>query len=581
MLSRLARLAVNPTRRVLGSQPVGPSLRRLSTASNGYRVLGDRQVVPLVSERTGVIQSTLKNCGLLPPFQTMTGPLNILNDKAQKADDITATTGVKASGSPYDVIDPTTNMPLTTIQEMTWSDIDTALDLAVDDQQRWAALSGTKRLAIIGEMVAALKEKRDDLATLLTLEVGKIKTESHGELNEVFDLYETLKDLTKESGGDHTHRMDHGESFEPKRREQGYTRLTHHKPYGLVMKVTAFNFPYAVFGWGALPALAAGNGVVLKPHEQAVLTSKAMVQIMAEVGQKHGFNHIVTLVPTDREQTQSLWKDPRISYIEATGSEQMGQALVADVGPLFKPYNLELGGNNAVVVHKDAHVENAVESCVFAAAGTAGQRCTTLRRIFVHDSVYDQFETQLVSAYKAQLKIGDPLMNEVNVGPLFNPDSVHQFIRSVRELEQHGGQVLCGGGYLGGNFVEPALIRSPQLRNRLTYDEQFVPRTVLFRYQELEDAVREINAPGYGLSGAVFTADPSVYQELAAQIRTGIFHHNYGPSGNEHVGYFGGIDRTGGGKMLGPNPLEHYQYITESLVAPAATKPLHAQGVEF
>jgi acyl-CoA reductase-like NAD-dependent aldehyde dehydrogenase len=284
---------------------------------------------------------------------------------------------------------------------------------------------------------------------------------------------------------------------------------------------------------------------------------------------------------SDFSLTERLWLDKRISMWEATGSESMGKALTSKVGPSFRRMLLELGGNNAVIIHKDANFSNAIESCLFSSSGTAGQRCTSTRMIFVHQDLHKKFIQELALGYKNKLNIGDPFQAGVNVGPVHHRRQVKHFLEGVQHYLKQGSELLVGGKAISANFVEPTVFLAPTLHYDPLLEERFSPIVHVIKYGEdqLDDVIDEINRSGYGLSGGVFTNDKMVFEKCAQEIKVGILNQNYGSSGAEAGENFGGEGRTGNCRMLGPLVFNYYTRYINSMRAPFDSEIVHAQGV--
>ena len=537
-----------------------------------YYVIGDGpKTIEFFPDRQQLIKTTLKELGLSDVVPSTFPVVTSVTDGA------------------VDRLDPTTGKPLAKVPVASWPQIDTAIKLTVEAQSRWKELTGNQRVEILTAVGEALKSKMGPLSKMLSIEIGKIPTEGEGEITEVLDVLKLIQERAAEVGGNKKFRVIEYPSGEEERRQLGWVRHLSLKPLGLVLKNPAFNFPAAVFGWGALPALAAGNGVFLKPHEDASLTSLAMIKIISNALNPFGFGHLVSVAVTDRENGRRMWEDPRFKLVEATGSEQMGREVAKVVAPSFRRSTLELGGNNAVIIDKGTDINQAVEILLFNCAGTAGQRCTTARRIFIHKDVYDEFCEKFIRAYKTLLHIGDPLQPGVNVGPVFHHRTVKLYTEALEHFTKSGSKLLVGGRHITGNFVEPTVMEAPSLNFEASYEERFVPIVNLFRYSDADWAsgkvIAEVNNPGYGLAGGVFTKSDSMWDQCVSEIRVGILNRNYGSSGAEAVGYFGGEGRTGNGRMLGTKPdngamFSHYVYPTESVIAKPG-KIVHAQGVNF
>eukprot|EP01101_Sappina_pedata_P005709 TRINITY_DN2683_c0_g1_i1.p1 TRINITY_DN2683_c0_g1~~TRINITY_DN2683_c0_g1_i1.p1 ORF type:complete len:568 (-),score=306.90 TRINITY_DN2683_c0_g1_i1:90-1724(-) len=523
--------------------------------------------IPLHPERQAILAKTLSALGLSQNNAAVYPP-----------------TQVQGSGPFIEKLDPTTGKALASVQHATWQQVDSLLQKSQEAQKKWSKISADKRVDIIIEMCEEMRKHNQALADLETFEIGKIPSESNGELIEIYDVEEVIKKRRSELGGSEPYYTRVYDSSDPKRRELGWKGEERHLPQGILGKMTAFNFPYAVFGWGALPALATGNSVILKPHPEASLTSLALSKIMSDVATKHGFEGLISIaVLSDWKDTAAMWEDRRISIWEVTGSEAMGKAFSAAVAPSFRRTVLELGGNNAVIINKDANINNAVESTTFGSSGTAGQRCTSTRNVFVHADIYDTFVGNLVEAYKTKLRIGDPFVAGVNVGPVHHTRQVELFKKGIEHYTKAGSKILVGGNVLAGNFVEPTILEAPELRYDATLEEFFVPLVHVTKFTEaqVDDLVNEINRSGYGLSCGVFTASDAFFKKMVENIRVGILNRNYGSSGAEAGENFGGEGRTGGGRQLGPQMFTTYTRYVNSIVSPVDSKVVHAQGVSL
>ena len=303
----------------------------------------------------------------------------------------------------------------------------------------------------------------------------------------------------------------------------------------------------------------------------------------------HGLEGLVNITITDQKNGRRLWMDERFKMIEATGSEQMGkECLKALTERLHDPFircNLELGGNNASAIRNDANIDIAANLLVFSCFGLQGQRCTTTRRIFVHKDIFDEFIEKFATATKKDIRIGDPLSPDVNFGPLFDKKAVDIYKKTIAAIKKTESEIILGGHHIKDNFVEPTIVKVNTTKFPFSYHEYFVPIVFVIPFEKDEEAIAEINRPGYGLSGSVFTKDETAFIVFANSIRATVFNQNYGTSGAEVVGIFGGWDRTGNGQMLGTIPegklFDHYAGVTGGLIAPSNTQAKHAQGVGF
>eukprot|EP00912_Choanoflagellata_sp_UC4_P002030 UC4_evm1s1298 len=408
----------------------GPSVASSYFYSGFTRIGGKAEDIVFVEDRDELVKAALSDCGISTCNHATFPTVGNNNLEAQEK------------------IDPTTGKPLATMKDATWEQTSELLDLCHDAQvcrTRWKNIPGDKRVDIVLEMTEALEENVHALGLLETLEIGKIPSESRGELIEVFDVAKVIDKRRQEVGGPYPYFTRKYESSDPKRRELGWYGQERQLPCGILGKMTAFNFPYAVYGWGALPALAAGNGVILKPHPQACLTSLAMVKIMSHICTIHGFEGLVSISNLqDWEETDRLWRDERVNIWEVTGSVSMGKAFSYANAPSFRRAILELGGNNAVIIHKDCDVDQAVESSVFGSVGTAGQRCTSTRSIFIHEKIYENFMSRFLEAYQTRVNIGDPLQPGVNMGPVHHQNQVENYIQSIAKYKAKGSKLLIG-----------------------------------------------------------------------------------------------------------------------------------------
>jgi acyl-CoA reductase-like NAD-dependent aldehyde dehydrogenase len=535
--------------------------------SNTWTKIDGSKEIPLFPKRDELLRETLSK-------------LNLLNENPGICPSIDS---LKNNTPQIDRLDPTTGKLLAKMQNATWEQTDAILKKSHEAHRQWRKLSGNKRVQIILEMNSEFESLLEPLANLETFEIGKIPSESKGEMIEIFDVAKVVEQRAAEVGGNQPYFTRQYDSSDPKRRELNWKGEERQLPLGIVGKMTAFNFPYAVFGWGAFPALAAGNSVILKPHPDSSLTSMALVRIMNNVAKKHGFDGLVSMVAmSDWELTQKLWKDPRISMWEVTGSESMGKAFLSNVYPSFRRTLLELGGNNAVIIHEDANLERAIESCLFGSTGTAGQRCTSTRMVYVHEKLYDKVLEGMVDGYRNKLRIGDPFQPGVNVGPVHHKRQLDTFTKALNIYKSASSKLVAGGKIISGNFVEPALFVAPGLGYEPIKEEYFSPIVHIVKYgaNQLDQVIEEINSTGYGLSGGVFTASEQTFRKCVDEIRVGILNMNYGSSGAEAGENFGGEGKTGNGRMLGPQMFHHYTRYINSMKSPIDSEVVHAQGVK-
>lgn len=403
--------------------------------------------------------------------------------------------------------------------------------------------------------------------------MGKIRSEGLGEVQEFIDICDMAVGMSRTIGGKviNSERPDH-------------MMVEQWNPVGNVGIISAFNFPNAVYGWNAALALICGNQVVWKGHETASLASIATNRIVADVLKKNGFNSVATLCQgTGAVVGEKMINDKRVPLVSFTGSTKTGRHVASTVAGRFGRSILELGGNNASIVMPDADLDLAFKGSVFAAVGTCGQRCTSLRRLLVHDSVFDKFSKRMVAAYKT-IRIGDPLDPDTLVGPLHSREQVQTFITGVAEAKKQGGKVLVGGEVLDsmpGNFVQPTIIEIDNDAECLQH-ELFVPILYIMRFSTFEEAVKINNSVPQGLSSSIYTRDVRNYMNWIGPLGSdcGIANCNIGPSGAEIGGAFGGEKETGGGREAGSDSWKQYMRRSTCTANFSNELPL-AQGVKF
>lgn len=436
--------------------------------------------------------------------------------------------------------------------------------------ERWRMLPAPQRGQIVREIGEELRRAKDDLGTLVSLETGKILAEGRGEVQEMIDMADFAVGLSRQLYGLSMH------SERP-----GHRMYEQWHPVGVVGVITAFNFPVAVWSWNALIAMVCGDTVVWKPSLKAPLCALAVHGLCERVLERHGWLGVVGLViGPDEVIGERLIRDRRIPLISATGSTRMGRRVAPVVAERLGRTLLELGGNNGAVVMNDADLELVVRAVLFAAVGTAGQRCTSLRRLFLQKGVAAEVTRRLMAAYQ-QVRIGDPLDPATLMGPLIDAGAVENMQRGLAAIRQQGGEILWGGRHLHGNFVEPALVRArPDMP--ILKEELFAPVLYLIEFEELEQAIAWHNSVPQGLSSAIFTSN-LVAAETFLSARgsdCGIANVNIGTSGAEIGGAFGGEKETGGGREAGSDAWKAYMRRQTVTVNWSSELPL-AQGIEF
>ncbi len=421
-----------------------------------------------------------------------------------------------------------------------------------------------------------LRAHKKNLGKLVSLEMGKSYQEGLGEVQEMIDICDFAVGLSRQLYGltMHSERPNH------RMYEQWH-------PLGIVGIISAFNFPVAVWAWNSMIAAVCGDVCVWKPSEKTPLTAIACHRLLESVITENDLPEgIFNLVIGDYKIGECIAKDKRIPMVSATGSTRMGKRVSEVVGARLGSSLLELGGNNAVIISEHANLDNALIAAVFGCVGTAGQRCTSTRRLLIHESIFDTFKNKLVNAY-GQLRIGNPLDEHNHVGPLIDTDAVNTFTQAVQAVKNEGGEVLTGGkvlsgeGYESGCYVKPC-IATAQNHYNIVQEETFGPIVYLIPYQTLDEAIQLQNDVKQGLSSAIFTDNVQEAERFlsAAGSDCGIANVNIGTSGAEIGGAFGGEKETGGGRESGSDAWKKYMRRQTNTINYGTDLPL-AQGIKF
>jgi aldehyde dehydrogenase (NAD+) len=477
-----------------------------------------------------------------------------------------------------DVVSPVTGTPVATVPLADAADVERAIDAAHEAFLAWRSVPAPVRGQVVKRFGALLAEHEDALADLIGIEVGKIVPEARGEVQEMIDVCDLAVGLSRQLEG----------RTMPSERP-GHRLMETWHPLGVVAVVSAFNFPAAVWAWNAAVALVCGNTVVWKPSERTPLVAVAASALLAraarEAGAAGGFDAgaLNTVVVTDADGAAPLLDSPRVPLVSATGSERMGAQVAPRVAARFGRTILELGGNNAAVVTPSADLDLAVRGIVFAAAGTAGQRCTTLRRLIVHESVADAVVARVAAAYRS-LPVGDPFAPGTLVGPLHTAAAFEGMQDALAQAVADGGEVVAGGERVGagpGYYARPALVRMPA-QTALVRRETFAPILYVLTYRDLAEAIALHNDVPQGLSSSIFTRDQREAELFLAAEGSdcGIVNVNIGTSGAEIGGAFGGEKSTGGGRESGSDAWRGYMRRATNTVNYSTDLPL-AQGVSF
>ncbi len=470
-------------------------------------------------------------------------------------------------------VNPTTGEAIARVRLATPEAYEAAVQAARSAFQSWRDWPAPKRGLVIRDLGQAVRRYREPLGELISLEMGKIRVEGIGEVQEMVDICDFAVGLSRQL---------YGLTMQSER--PGHRMYEQWHPLGVVGIITAFNFPVAVWSWNATIAAVCGNTMVWKPSELAPLTAVAVQHIVNDVLADHGLAGVFNLVVgTGPETGERLIGDRRLPLIAFTGSSRTGRHVAQVVAGRFGRTILELGGNNAIIVAPDADLDLATRAILFGAVGTAGQRCTSTRRLIVHQAVAAELARRLVQAY-AQVPLGDPLQPETLMGPLITPAAVSQMSAALAQAQADGGELLAGGQPrpdLGPQFVEPAIVRMPA-QTPIVRQETFAPILYLLTYQELDEAIALHNDVPQGLSSAIFTDSLRQAERFlsAAGSDCGIANVNIGTSGAEIGGAFGGEKETGGGRESGSDAWRAYMRRQTNTINWSDQLPL-AQGIEF
>ena len=467
---------------------------------------------------------------------------------------------------------PTNESIIANVFEASEADYENIVTEACTAFKEWRKVPAPIRGDLVRKMGNALREKKDALGSLVSLEMGKIKEEGNGEVQEMIDIADFAVGQS---------RMLYGNTMHSERPNHRMYEQWH--PLGPVGVISAFNFPVAVWAWNAFIAAIAGDTVIWKPSSSTPLTAVAVQHICNEVlvqnGNKGIFNLIIGKGSTIGEK---MLTDKRLPLISFTGSTLMGRHVAEVVSKRFGKTILELGGNNAILVDKTADLELAIPAIVFGAVGTAGQRCTSTRRVIVHESISEILTDRLLNAY-GQVNIGNPLEKETLMGPLVNQGAVDSYLNALEKVKSSGGEILCGGKIIDGDgyFVEPTIAK---VKNHwdIVQDETFAPILYIMEYEHLTQAIDMHNDVPQGLSSSMFTTNVQNAELFLSSVGSdcGIANINIGTSGAEIGGAFGGEKETGGGRESGSDSWKQYMRRQTNTINWSNDLPL-AQGIKF
>jgi aldehyde dehydrogenase (NAD+) len=440
----------------------------------------------------------------------------------------------------------------------------------------WRNVPAPQRGEIVRQIGNALREAKEDLGKLVSYEMGKSYQEGLGEVQEMIDICDFAVGLSRQMYGLTMH------SERP-----GHRMYEQWHPLGIVGIISAFNFPVAVWSWNSMIAWVCGDVCIWKPSEKAPLSGVACQHIVAKIFKKNGLPEgISSLIVGDYRVGELMTKDSRIPLISATGSTRMGKIVGKAVAERLGRSLLELGGNNGIIITENADLDIAIRGALFGAVGTAGQRCTSTRRLIIHESIYESVKDRLASAY-SKLVIGNPLDEKNHVGPLIDKDAVNMYLKAIEMVKAEGGievvpgGVLEGNGYESGCYVKPCIIEAEN-HFKMVKDETFAPILYIMKYKTIEEAIAIHNGVPQGLSSAIMTLNMREAEVFlsAAGSDCGIANVNIGTSGAEIGGAFGGEKETGGGRESGSDAWKAYMRRQTNTINFSTTLPL-AQGIKF
>jgi aldehyde dehydrogenase (NAD+) len=480
------------------------------------------------------------------------------------------------NGKTIESFSPVDGKKIASVKVASTEDYHHVIQTAQNAFKIWRTVPAPKRGEMVRQFGDALRLNKESLGTLVSYEMGKSLQEGLGEVQEMIDICDFAVGLSRQLYGltMHSERPNH------RMYEQWH-------PLGIVGIISAFNFPVAVWCWNTALAWVCGNVCVWKPSEKTPLTAIACQHILQTVLVANEVPEGVSnIIIGDKEIGELMSNDGRIPLVSATGSTRMGKAVGAAVGARLGRSLLELGGNNAIIISEAADLDMSIIGAVFGAVGTAGQRCTTTRRLIIHENVYDSFVTKLVNAYK-QLRIGNPLDQNNHVGPLIDTDAVKNYLESIEKCKAEGGKFLVEGGVLDGDnyssgcYVKPCIA---EVKNefKIVQHETFAPILYLMKYKTLDEAIAMQNNVPQGLSSAIMTLNLREAEQFLAAWGSdcGIANVNIGTSGAEIGGAFGGEKETGGGRESGSDAWKAYMRRQTNTINYANTLPL-AQGIKF
>jgi aldehyde dehydrogenase (NAD+) len=488
----------------------------------------------------------------------------------------TGTQWIKSGGKTISSFSPVDGMKLADVETADEAAYEQVIQTALKGFAEWRLWPSPKRGEVVRQFGEALRRHKESLGRLVSYEMGKSLQEGYGEVQEMIDICDFAVGLSRQL---------HGLTMHSER--PGHRMYEQWHPLGIVGIISAFNFPVAVWAWNTALAWVCGDVCIWKPSEKTPLCAVACQKIIAEVFAANNVPEgVCNLVVGEREIGERLAADGLVPLVSATGSTRMGKAVGAAVGARLGRSLLELGGNNAIIISKGADLEMALVGCVFGAVGTAGQRCTTTRRLIIHEDIYDQFREKLANAYQ-QLRIGDPLNEKNHVGPLIDKGAVDMYQQAIEKCKAEGGRFVVEGGVLNGADYESGCYVKPCIAEvephfEVVQHETFAPILYLMKYRTLDEAIAIQNGVPQGLSSSIMTLDLREAEAFLSSAGSdcGIANVNIGTSGAEIGGAFGGEKETGGGRESGSDAWRIYMRRQTNTINYSTKLPL-AQGIKF
>lgn len=481
-----------------------------------------------------------------------------------------------ANGDFLESYSPTDGQLIAKVKTANTQDYQKVVETAKAAFKEFRMIPSPKRGELVRQFGLKLREYKDDLGKLVSYEMGKSLQEGLGEVQEMIDICDFAVGLSRQL---------HGYTMHSER--PGHRMYEQYHPLGIVGIISAFNFPVAVWSWNTALALICGNVTIWKPSEKTPLCGIACQNILSEVLKENNLPEgISSMIVGDHEIGDQLVKDKNVALVSFTGSTKVGRIVGKNVAERFGKSILELGGNNAIIITENADLDMSIIGAVFGAVGTAGQRCTSTRRLIIHESVYDEVKNRLAKAY-GQLKIGNPLDENNHVGPLIDKDAVNQYLNSIEKCKAEGGKFAVEGGVLDGEQYESGCYVKPciaEVENsyEIVQHETFAPILYIMKYKNLEEAIEMQNDVPQGLSSAIMTQNLREAELFLSQSGSdcGIANVNIGTSGAEIGGAFGGEKETGGGRESGSDVWKYYMRRQTNTINYTTSLPL-AQGIKF